>query len=365
MVRALRALSLATLTLSLGLGLGACAVGTEGDTRLDEAASADDRSVAAGADEGDLGDEGLAQARAAARCTTTPRTVAVEVAPLPDADVTPFVRAFDGARKSIDVLIYRMGAGPITDSLVGAARRGVDVRIIIDHARTRADEAAARRLSSAGATVRWGDTKFPYMHAKTAVVDGKTALITSSNFPSDYFERERNFVAIDRDPTDVADLETVFEADWAGKTPQLPCTRLVLAPVNARARIVDLVDSAKRELLVESMQLSDKSVRAAIKRAAGRGVSVRVILADTKWIETNKAAIEDLATANITAREMSSLDVHVKSIIVDGEQGLVGSANFSFTSLSSNREVGLVTDDAPAVATMKRTFESDWSRRAR
>lgn len=355
------------LFLALSLCATGCATGS-GPDKLDEGETAvDDRSevasVAAAAPDDSIPVD-VSGAQNLSTCRLGKRSQPIEVAPLPDADVTPFLKVIDGARTSLDVMIYRVGYSPITDALVRAANRGVSVRMIIDHAHTRDDEYAASRLTRAGATVHWADTKFPYMHAKMLVADDDTAIVTSSNFPIGYFRVERNFVATDRDPKDVSDLEALFEADWTGKDPKLDCTRMIVSPINSRARIVDLVDSATSELLVESMQLSDHSVRAAVKRAAQRGVKVRVILADVRWITSNQTAIDDLAKAGITARQMSSLDVHVKSIIVDGKEGLVGSTNFSWTSLSRNREISLVAENAQAVDTMTKTFEQDWSRRA-
>ena len=51
----------------------------------------------------------------------------------------------------------------------------------------------------------------------------------------------------------------------------------------------------------------------------------------------------------------------MKAIVVDGKAAYLGSENLSTTSLTKNREVGLVTDEATPVTTVAGTFEKDWA----
>jgi phosphatidylserine/phosphatidylglycerophosphate/cardiolipin synthase-like enzyme len=54
-------------------------------------------------------------------------------------------------------------------------------------------------------------------------------------------------------------------------------------------------------------------------------------------------------------------NVHVKSIIIDGHKAYAGSINLSSTSLTKNREVGLIVEEQENVDKMLSTFETDWS----
>ncbi len=109
------------------------------------------------------------------------------------------------------------------------------------------------------------------------------------------------------------------------------------------------------------MQLADAKVREAIAARKDAGVTVRVILADPSWIAANAAAGTFLAQHAIEARRIVSPKVHVKSILVDGKVAYAGSENLSQTSLDKNREVGLLVTEAENVATMRATFEHDWT----
>jgi phosphatidylserine/phosphatidylglycerophosphate/cardiolipin synthase-like enzyme len=292
---------------------------------------------------------------------SVPRTTPLEVSVLPDAASTPFVNVLSKANKSIRVMVYLMGYGPILDTLLAKAQAGVDVKIILDLSEKSVNQKYMDQLTAAGAKVIWSDPGFTYMHAKTLVVDDVDAVISTGNYSASQMAKERNYAVHDSDPADVDVLVKLFDADFAQQSPDLTCTRLVVSPVNARDRIVDLVKSAKTEIVVESMQLADKDVRTALAERKAAGVAVRVILADPSWVDTNTDAASFLATNGIEARYMKSPNVHVKAIVVDGTSAYAGSENLSYTSLSKNREVGVILGEAANVATMKATFEADWT----
>jgi phosphatidylserine/phosphatidylglycerophosphate/cardiolipin synthase-like enzyme len=48
-------------------------------------------------------------------------------------------------------------------------------------------------------------------------------------------------------------------------------------------------------------------------------------------------------------------------MVADQARAYVGSENLSYTSLTKNREVGVVTLEAPVVQAVADTFESDWA----
>jgi phosphatidylserine/phosphatidylglycerophosphate/cardiolipin synthase-like enzyme len=193
------------------------------------------------------------------------------------------------------------------------------------------------------------------------VVDGREALVTTGNYSRSYMLKERNYVARITDAQDVSDLAALFDADWSKKTPDLSCTRLLVSPINAQPRLVALIKSAKTSIDIESMQFSDKAVQDAVFERKAAGVSVRVILAAPGWIETNDGVGDELKKKAIAARWLGTPGVHVKAIVVDGAQAYLGSENISYTSLTKNREVGVIISDTSALTSMHDTFETDWA----
>lgn len=292
---------------------------------------------------------------------SVPRTTPLELAVLPDAGATPFVSVLQSAQKSIRVMVYQMGTGPIIDTLEAKAKAGVKVQIILDVAQTDTNAKYKARLEAAGAQVIWSSKKFTYMHAKMILVDEKAAVVSTGNYAAFRMGMERNYVVTNRDAADVDVLVKLFDADFADKEPDLSCTRLVVSPVNARPRIVEVIASAKKTLLVHSMQLGDDDIREAIAAAKARGVAVRVILADPNWIDANAEAGTFLKQNGIEGRWTKEPGVHVKAISVDGTIAFVGSENMSWTSLTKNREIGVVVQEAKNIATMDATFEKDWA----
>jgi len=190
-------------------------------------------------------------------------------------------------------------------------------------------------------------------------------VILSGNFNTEAVNTagggERNYAFVDHDPYDIADLQSVYEADWsAGPEPDLSCTRLIVSPINSADRIVAHVHSAMTTLDIEVLYLDEPNVRAAIVDAHTRGVDVRILLSDPAKNTQNTATQQFFSGQGIPTKFLTSNYLHTKMIQADGI-ALVGSENMSTTSLTKNREVGaLVFETAPesAIATQ---FATDWA----
>jgi phosphatidylserine/phosphatidylglycerophosphate/cardiolipin synthase-like enzyme len=340
---------LAVVSLVFAFGCGAHTPST-----TDDAATDDSQSPAP-----DAGDESTVPDHCNA---TDPRASAVIVTAQPDDGETAYADFISHATTSIRVFGYEMGYGATLDGLVAKAQAGVDVRVILDGvAELSVNTKYKAALEAAGAKVEWSDPQFQYMHAKTMVRDDIEALVSTGNYSRTYILKERNYVARLTDTADVADVAALFDADWNRMQPSLSCTRLLVSPINSRDRLVALIQSATTSIDIESMQYDDSAVEKAVLAAKAAGVTVRVLLAAPSWISTNTAAGSTLLSEGIAARWLGSPDVHVKAIVVDGARAYLGSENISYTSLSKNREIGIIHEDAAAIAVMQSTFETDWA----
>jgi cardiolipin synthase A/B len=54
--------------------------------------------------------------------------------------------------------------------------------------------------------------------------------------------------------------------------------------------------------------------------------------------------------------------MHAKMMIADGTSAYIGSVNFSTSSTTKSRELGIFFTDAPTIETLSETFEGDWSK---
>jgi cardiolipin synthase len=133
----------------------------------------------------------------------------------------------------------------------------------------------------------------------------------------------------------------------------------VLAMINGAAKSVDLV----------MYELDDAQVEAALAADERRGVTVRVILSGgydgattTTPATVNAAAYNFLLARGVAARWSPSYFslTHEKSLVVDGDRGLIMTFNLVSKYYATGRDFGIVDGDARDVAAMERTFGDDW-----
>ncbi|MBA3541518.1 MAG: hypothetical protein H0T79_18035 [Deltaproteobacteria bacterium] len=298
-------------------------------------------------------------------CTArAPRTVDPEVFVGPTGLENRLIAAIGGATTSLDVQMYLFTVDSIADAIIAAHRRGVNVRVLLDPDHE-GNNQTRPALVAAGVPTRNVTSLYTFAHAKYLVIDGTTALIMSMNFNYDAMSSERNYGIVDRDPEDVADVAAIFEMDWAsggGEPPKpadLSCTRLIVSPNNSKLRILELINSATATLDVEVLYLSETSVRNAVGAAKARGVSVRVILAESQNEEPD-TSIAYLKGLGIPVKIATSFYLHAKLIVADGV-AFVGSENMSQTSLTKNREVGALVFEPTPAAIIAQQFTADWN----
>jgi phosphatidylserine/phosphatidylglycerophosphate/cardiolipin synthase-like enzyme len=267
----------------------------------------------------------------------------------------------DAARTSVDVAMYQFTRWNIRDALIAAKDRGVVVRVLLDGAQDDVNGNIRADLAAAGIEVKDSPPEFTHFHAKLVIVDRALALVMSANFITYSMEGERNYGVVDRASDDLADLQAIFDRDWAGSGAlDLSCTRLVVSPVNARERMLALIGGARTSLDFASMYISDGEVIAAIKSRAQAGVPTRVLLANPAWIDDNLATAQELEASGAEARFFTSLDLHAKLVVADGT-AFVGSENLSYTSLSENREAGVLVTEPDGVSEIATQYGADWA----
>ena len=176
------------------------------------------------------------------------RNVSVLVAP--DNAERAVVERIDAAEESVSVVQVSLGGpdGPFVAALLRAARRGVEVRVLLSGAwyvgeeNGRLAEALNERAESRDIplTVRLADPdgRFRKVHAKGAVLDGETVLVGSLNWNAHAARENREVLLALRGP-EVADYYgQVFEADWrAGRGSDLPVGLLVAVALAALAAV--------------------------------------------------------------------------------------------------------------------------------
>jgi len=145
-----------------------------------------------------------------------------------------------------------------------------------------------------------------------------------------------------------------------------PSQRLLVMPDDGAAAVVDLIDSARQELLLKQFKLQSEAVEDALRRAKGRGVEVRVMLnphtsGGERW---NDEAFERLQSwgMDVAWTHEAFPVTHEKSIVIDRQAVLVATFNLSDKYFTETRDYGVVSHDPEVVSQAIAGFEADWQR---
>jgi len=269
----------------------------------------------------------------------------------PDVGIAPVVTAIKQAKKSVDVLIFRLDRYEIARALAAAVARGVRVRALTAHTNrggTKILRSLEMTLLEAGVTVsRTADDLVRY-HGKMMIVDNKWLHVYGFNFTRLDIARSRSFGIVSRNVKLVAEANKLFMADF-DRLPYSPsCDRFVVSPENARERLSRFIKGARKQLLIYDPQVSDDAMLKLIAERARARVDVRIIgRVETKW--------------DIKHEPYPGKRLHVRAIIRDGKRAFLGSQSLRRLELEKRREVGVIITDEAVVKQMQDVFESDWA----
>lgn len=297
-----------------------------------------------------------------------PGAARVSLVTEPAAGFSVVDRTIEESRHSIDVTMYEFADSAAEHALAAAAKRGVDVRVILDRRQRSLNSAAYRYLTAHRVKVVWSSSSFEYTHQKTLVSDQSKAIIMTANLTSRYYPTSRDFLVLDSIRPDVAAIVKVFDADFAHRPIRPGDGRdLVWSPTDSQRQILGVIDGARKSLRIYSEEMADSTVDAALISAAKRGVDVRICGENTDG--QYNAVFARLARAGVHISYFSSFSgfyIHGKVVEADygtsRERAFVGSENFSETSLDRNRELGLITSNQVILASIARSFAADFRR---
>lgn len=282
---------------------------------------------------------------------------------LPDDGREPIVAEIAAAETSITLQVYLLGDDAIIDALADAEDRGVSVRVLLEEhpfGGAGTEEETFARLEDAGIAVRWGNPVFRFSHVKTFVLDSHVAIVMNQNLTRSSFDQNREFFAITTRTAEVRQAAAIFETDWDRTGDEIDGP-LIVSPTNSRLELLALIAGARTSLDVYAEVVRDPEIVAALAGAAERGVVVRLIVSPDSASNDRGRAERDLLTdAGAGVIEATGHYIHAKMILADDQRVYIGSQNFTATSLDQNREIGLVLDDALAVARIGRTFDADF-----
>jgi phosphatidylserine/phosphatidylglycerophosphate/cardiolipin synthase-like enzyme len=311
-------------------------------------------------------DPGGASTAGAVQAGTSGVTRAGSLIVEPGAGFSPLYGLISGARRTIDVTMYEFSDTTAERDLAAAAKRGVRVRVILDHREKSGNSHAYSYFRSHGVAVTWSSSDYRYTHQKTVIIDGTKAVIMTANLTSRYYATSRDFLVTDTERADVSAITAVFNADFAKKTVHPGHGNgLVWSPTDSQDQLIALINGATSSLRIYSEEMGDRTVEDALIKAAKRGVNVQVC-GENESGEYD-SAFAKLARAGIRiSYYSSSTGFYIHGKVVEADYGtahakiFIGSENFSNTSLNQNRELGLIISSHAVMSAVAGTFASDF-----
>jgi len=344
-------------------------------------------------------------ARLGAATTGLPTTTATDVRMLVDggAKYAALLEDIAGAGDTIDLEYYiflsdRTGTA-LRDALVERARAGVRVRLLLDAMGSgRTSRRFFAPLLEAGGQFAWFHPmrfgriwRRPWLnlrtHRKIVLIDGRIAYTGGINVTDEEDERLRSDAYRDlhlRLEGDVVRaLQVVFVEDWSyatGDPPVLPPPLPVRAPGNCAVQVVSsgpdsnweaihrvhvsAIHAAERRVwLTTPYFVPGEAAMMALTSAALAGLDVRLLVpkrSDSRVVTyAARSYFDDLLAAGVRVYEYGPRMLHSKSLLVDDQLAILGSANFDHRSFRLNFEVSLLFHDARVAGELERTIELD------
>lgn len=318
-----------------------------------------------------------------------------------EAAIEAMVADIDAAADHVHLLFYIWlpdnNGLKIVAALQRAAVRGVACRVMADDVGSRsmirsehwrAMRAAGVQLARAmpignpliGAL--WGRLDMRN-HRKIVVIDNAVTYCGSQNCADAAFAPKAAFapwvdVMVRLEGPIVRQNQHLFASDWMGhgeddltellQRPPPPAqpgfvaqvigTGATVRPSAMPEIFVSVMNAARRELVITTpYYVPDETIQAALCASAYRGVETTFIVPERNdsWVvaAASHSYYAELLEAGVIIREYKGGLLHSKTMTVDGELALIGSANMDRRSFELNFENNMLIADAPLTAALR------------
>jgi len=226
-------------------------------------------------------------------------------------------------------------------------------------------------------------------HRKIVVVDGGRGFLGGHNVGDEYLGEKPRLspwrdTHVEVHGPAVACLQESFAEDWFWATRKLPplllperypdegmlCQVVTSGPADAQETcsllFVEMLNAARERIWLTSPYfIPDEALFAALRLAVLRGVDVRILLPSRPdhrivYAASNLFALEALRAGVRIFRYLPGF-LHQKVALIDGDIGVVGSANLDNRSFRLNFEITLVTVDPEFARQVEAMLLEDFS----
>ena len=286
---------------------------------------------------------------------------------------------------------------PVLKALKDAAKRGVEVRLLLDKKFFATYPEPALSLGKLShftfKTIDFEKVAGGVQHAKFMIVDGNRFYVGSANMDWRALKHIHE-VGIAGDSLAVVEkLQSVFTWDWGNsalpvrgqnngniKVVASPDTQLPAGVSHNLPEILSLLNGANSEIELSVYELSTKVygdptgkwtiLFDALAQAVARGVTVNVVMDESKF-KADEKALANLRAKGVNLRLVRfptfsggeipyARVLHSKFLIVDRKRAWVGTDNWSKNYFYNSRGVGLILNDDAIIRPLQMVFEKLW-----
>ena len=284
--------------------------------------------------------------------------------------------AINAAQRTIDMAAYEFNNPILTNALLAAAQRGVQVRIVTDDEDGWGDEdSTLPQLNRASITIVT-DERSALMHNKFTIIDSTTVWTGSWNYTiNDTYRNNNNAIAL-RSRQAVQNFQAEFDEMFVARqfgprspsrTPNNVFTQdgiqieTDFAPEDeVTDAIIRAINSARSDIRFMTFSFTVDEIADAIGSRAERGVEVQGIF-ETVGSETEFSELRPLFCGGLDVRQDgNSFILHHKVFIIDDHTVVTGSFNISANATNSNDENLLVITDRDLAAQFIAEFDRRW-----
>ncbi|MCX7523072.1 cardiolipin synthase [Microbacterium sp. STN6] len=309
------------------------------------------------------------------------------------------------AKRYVHVEFYILAldttTAPFFDALEAAARRGVVVRVLLDHIASRRAKGYRRMIRRLeGMPVEWhlmlpvqplrGKYQRPDLrnHRKLLVVDGSVGFTGSQNVIDRSYNKRRNLrrglkwkelVTRVEGPV-VAGLNAIFITDWYIETDTLLGREVEISPEisgpgtidcqvvpsgpgfrgenNLRLFLALLYYAQERIVITSPYFVPDDSMLMAITTAVGRGLTVELFVSEIgdqpMVYHAQRSYYEALLNAGVRIwMYKKPYILHAKHFTIDDDVAVIGTSNMDMRSFQLNMELSLMVRGRTFVSALR------------
>lgn len=292
----------------------------------------------------------------------------------------PLAQAVNGVTSTLDIAAFEWNDPTLTQAVVNARRRGVQVRVVADNEHTLDDEdSTIAQLVSAGIPVVY-DQRSAFMHNKFMIMDGATVWTGSMNYTLNDIFRNNNNLMMLRSRRAVETYQAEFnemfvQSQFGPRSPAANTANylqdgvpimIFFGPENqVMPAIISEVQAAQSAIRFMAFSFTYDELGSAMLNRARQGVQVEGVF-EQRGSETQFSELRPMFCAGLDVRQDGNgFTMHHKVVIIDNTTVITGSFNFSENAVSSNDENLVVIKDPDLVTQFIAEYERVKSRATR